>query len=548
MPKKKSRTHTANRAAAIATVEHWKAKAVIFDFDGTLTKRGTTRTTWEAIWESLGYNASECGLLAIRYLKREITHSQWCQLTLKKFKSRNLSYETVIRVAAGMELIHDFDKCMQEIQRLGVPMYIVSGSIWDVISYVLGHRTDYFRRIESNAFGYKPDKTLGTITGTQYDFEGKGDFVKEVAKELNVHTSAILFVGNDINDEHVKATGARTLLVNPQLTSPADQKAWDKNIPAMRSLLEILPFVDSAWEERRKADVLTEWECAQSALTNLNELRLAAISVHGKYRRFSNEDRATLVGLADRIRRPLAEKSETRENFLIYASPGSGKTFFIEELARGLVDRVTFVAIDLSRDNREVCEMKLAEVADSLRPCLCMIDEVDGRKDEDWPYDVIYKRLDLNERQGHAPVVFVLIGSSGDTATQLGAAIRSRHKGRDMIDRILESAQHCAEIPQMGMGDAVCVYASKILEAAEVGGKSIKEVEKFAAYHAVLTYRTPRQLKLLADQVVRRVPAGHTQVLYDHHFEPGDKNNKAFQDQHSDVALAFGKETFRISE
>ena len=173
---------------------------------------------------------------------------------------------------------------------------------------------------------------------------------------------------------------------------------------------------------------------------------------------------------------------------------------------------------------------------------------MDGRKSEDWPYDVIYKKLDLNEGHDRPPVVFVLIGSSGGTVNRLGEVIRSRYKGKDLIDRVLESPQHWAEIPPMGVGDTVCVYASKILEAAEEEHKSINEVEKLAAYYAVLTGRTPRQIKLLADQAVRRVPRGHTQLLYDYHFEAGDKSNKAFLDQHSEVVAAFGSQTFRIGE
>jgi phosphoserine phosphatase len=535
--------------AAGQTIEHWVAKAVVFDFDGTLTKPGSTRSTWEAIWEHLGYDANECGLLANRFYRKDITHPEWCRITLNKFKDRNLTRDAVISVAKGLELIQDFDECMEELQRLGIPSYLVSGSIWDVIAAVLGDRTRYFQRIEANTFGYiGPDHRLGTIAGTKFDFQGKGDFVTEVAKELRVSTSNILFVGNDINDVHVKKVGARTLLVNPHLTSAADESAWDKCLPAMRSLLEILPFVDSGLEERRKATVLQGWQQAQLALKDLTELRLGALSVLGKYRRFSNEDRSTLVGLADRIRRPLSEKSRTRENFLIYASPGSGKTFFIEEIARMLGPAITFVAIDLSRDDREACERKLAQAAGAKVPCLCMIDEVDGRKNDDWPYDAIYKKLDLNEDANRPPVVFVLIGSSGGTVKRLGEVIRSRYKGKDMMDRVLESSQHWAEIPSMGVGDTVCVYASKILEAAETEGKAIRDVEKVAAYYAVLTRSTPRQIKLLADQAVRRVPKGHTQVRYDNHFEAGDKSNKVFLDQHSDVAAAFGSQTFRISE
>jgi len=549
MQKRKMQKRETSPVAAGGTIEKWVAKALVFDFDGTLANPGSTRSTWEAIWEHLGYDANECGLLANQFYRGEITHPEWCRITLEKFKARQLNYDAVISVASGLALIQDFDECMEELQRLSIPTYLVSGSIWDVIAAVLGDRTRYFRRIEANTFGYiGPDKRLGTISGTKFDFQGKGDFVREVAKELHVRTSDVLFVGDDINDVHVKTVGARTLLVNPHQTSAADESAWDKCLPHMHSLLEILPFADSGWEKRREAAVLQEWQQAQLVLKDLTELRLGALSVHGKYRRFSNEDRSTLVGLADRIRRPLSEKSHTRENFLIYASPGSGKTFFIEELARTLGSGITFVPIDLSRDDREACERKLAAVAGAKLPCLCMVDEVDGRKSEDWPYDAIYKKLDLNEVQGRPPVVFVLIGSSGGTVSRLGEVIRLRYKGNDLMDRVLKSPQHWAEIPPMGVGDTVCVYASKILEAAEEESKSIKDVEKFAAYYAVLTGRTPRQIKLLADQAVRRVPKGHTQVRYDNHFEAGDKSNRAFVDQHSEVAAAFGSQTFRIGE
>jgi phosphoserine phosphatase len=487
-------------------------------------------------------------MLANRFYRHEITHPEWCRLTFEKFSARQLNRDAVIKVATGLGLISDFEECMQELQRLCVQTYLVSGSIWDVIAAVLGDRMGYFQRIEANAFSYMPDGKLAGITGTKFDFQGKGDFVQEVAKELKVRASEVLFVGNDINDLYVKAVGARTLLVNPHQTSAADMKAWDDCLPRMNSLLEILPFVDSEWEERRKAIVLQKWQQAHLALKDLTELRLGPLSVHGTYRRFSNEDRSALVGLADRIRRPLTEKSRSRENFLIYAAPGSGKTFFIEELARTFSTPLTFVAIDLRRDDRNACEKLLADVAESTRPCLCMIDEIDSRKGEEWPYDVIYKSLDLNEDTKRPPVVFVLIGSSGGTVKKLGETIQLRYKGNDLIDRILESPQHCAEIPPMGVADTVCVYASKILEAAEAESKPITNVEKLAAYYAVLTRRTPRQTKLMADQAVRRVPMGHIQILYDNHFEAGDKSRQAFLDLHPKVSDAFGRQTFRIGE
>ena len=101
MPKRKIQKRKTTPDAAGQTIEEWVAKAVVFDFDGTLTKLGSMRSTWEAIWEHLGYNANECGLLANRFYLGEITHSEWCRITLEKFKARQLNRDAVIGVARG---------------------------------------------------------------------------------------------------------------------------------------------------------------------------------------------------------------------------------------------------------------------------------------------------------------------------------------------------------------------------------------------------------------------------------------------------------------
>src|ERR1700687_720757 len=123
MPKRKMQKRETSPVAGGGASDKWVAKAVVFDFDGTLTKPGSTRSTWEAIWEHLGYEANECGLLANKFYRGEITHPEWCRITLEKFKARQLNYDGVISVATGLPLIQDFDECMEELQRLSIPTY-----------------------------------------------------------------------------------------------------------------------------------------------------------------------------------------------------------------------------------------------------------------------------------------------------------------------------------------------------------------------------------------------------------------------------------------
>ncbi len=532
---------------------NWKAKAIVFDFDGTLTRPGTgsTRTTWEQVWQTAGYNVNDCGLLATRFFSKEITHSQWCQLTLEKLKDKNLTYDAVVDAAKGIELVDGFEECIKELEKREIPLFIVSGAIWDILSEVLGQFVGSFRRIESNVFGYDHKANLATITGTKYDFEGKRDFVEEIASDLGIETSEVLFVGNSINDVHVKKCGARTLLINPHFTNPGDGDAWDHYIPRLNSLVEILPFADASWKREQVENQKTRNELIFAAVDGLGALRIQDLAVLGNYIRYSESDRSLLVGLADKIRRPLVEKSETRENFLIYALPGSGKTFFINELARDFQKNndLEFIEIDLSRDDKSTCEGKLKLLEDTNKPCLCMIDEIDGRKGEDWPYDLFYKKMDLNE-SSNGKFVFVLIGSSGGSLRGLGDNIRARPKGKDLVDRILQSGQHCATIPSMGIEDSAVVFATKVLEAADraIPVKNITEIGKAAVLYALHTCTTPRQFKLLADQAVRRVSPGHSQLLFDHLFEAADREIKdIFVSEHEEYLHGLGNITFRIT-
>ncbi len=169
--------------------ELFKPAAIVFDFDGTLTtNEAPTRTTWEALWVNLGYNVNDCGTLAGRYFSKEITHEQWCALTLEKFKERGLTRNAVVELGGRLNLIKGFAEAIQTIDKQKIPMYVVSGSIWDVIITALGDHSRIFKKIRANIFLYANDGTILDIVGTKYDFEGKGKFVIEVAKELGVPT------------------------------------------------------------------------------------------------------------------------------------------------------------------------------------------------------------------------------------------------------------------------------------------------------------------------------------------------------------------------
>ena len=522
-------------------------KAIIFDFDGTLTKAGINRTNWERLWLQLGYTDNECGKLAQRFFRKEIDHDQWCRLTLEKFKAGGLRRDAVLALGRSIDLIEGFETTLEQIRQAGIPMYIVSGSIWDLVIAALGEFASYFNRIETNSFQYTPDGVIANIVGTKYDFEGKADFVKIVAGDLHIPTSEVLFIGNSINDEQVKRlTGARTLLVNPHFTAPS--KEWDAFIPHMNNLEDILPYVGLGESISKQQTAITS-KAGQiiSLLKNEEILDLEKYTVVGGYRRFNPDVRADLINLCQQITTSLTSQPSGRQNYLISAAPGSGKTYFIQEIAASLSGKIRFIEIDLSKDNQENVQRRLEEVTGDCS-CLCLVDEIDGRAGEQWPYDLIYKKLDINEGPTcRATTVFALIGSSGGNPNELREAIMSRYKAKDLIDRIPDNSKYYIKIPPLELGDGICVYVSKVLEASARKSVGITHVEKMAVFHAAMTaLHSPRQIKMLADHAIDRLRGVGTVLRYDHHFDAGDGENKRFWGQYHNAVESLHQQTIRI--
>lgn len=220
-----------------------KTQAIIFDFDGTLTKDKLNRTTWESIWVELGYSEKLCQELHQKYNKKEISHAEWCKITEEKFKERNLHKADVEKIASKIHLIKGVRKTLSKISNEGIKIYIVSGSIDIIIKKVLGNLSQYIEEIKANYFKFNSAGFLTEIVGTKYDFEGKSYFISQIAEELNVSPKDILFIGNSINDRFAYLSGARTLCINPSLTDPSDSKIWHNCIQSCDNLEEILPYI-----------------------------------------------------------------------------------------------------------------------------------------------------------------------------------------------------------------------------------------------------------------------------------------------------------------
>jgi pimeloyl-ACP methyl ester carboxylesterase len=266
---------------------------------------------------------------------------------------------------------------------------------------------------------------------------------------------------------------------------------------------------------------------ARSFIGRLDSIVLSRYRVIGDYTRYEETVRNTLKDVQHRIAAGFGSRSRKRENYLIWAAPGSGKSYLVQQIASSLPQAIRYQECNLAKCTRQEFLSGLAQLDAENRPSLCLIDEVDAKPDEAWPYEVLLPYLDASADRG-AGFVFVLAGSSGFSLADMKNKIASRPKGADLISRIPDGNEF--EVPPMNLGDRVLVALSQFRQAGRELGSEVKEVEKLSLYYVALNSRlaNARQLRELAVRTIERLPTGEDRIKYDHLFGAGDPENKAF--------------------
>lgn len=221
----------------------FQTRAVVFDFDGTITFPTNGRTTWEMIWEHLGYDINECAEYHSQFRRNIISHEEWCRITLEKFQSRNFRDSDVDKIVQNLSIVEGFAEVIEELSARNIRLDILSGSVRQIIRKSLGDSALDFQQIKANEMHFDPSSgLLSKIIGTTYDFEGKAKYMKQLVTELGCSPMDVLFVGNAGNDSWVSQSGVRTLCVNPTSTDADNPKMWWQSIREMKDMREILPY------------------------------------------------------------------------------------------------------------------------------------------------------------------------------------------------------------------------------------------------------------------------------------------------------------------
>lgn len=213
-------------------------KAVVFDFDGTLTEE--SQNVWKLLWDKCGEdgNAKRQELYKKHRIDKTITRQEWFDLTLAEFKKYGISAKDIYQISRDIKLINGVGEVVKGLSRQGYDLYIVSGGLKESINAVLGSLTTYFSDIEANMCMFGQEGKIKRLIPTKYDYEGKAEYIENL-KSFGYNAENIVYIGNSDNDEWVKNTGCKTICVNPANADILNANKWDKiflNVTDLRQL------------------------------------------------------------------------------------------------------------------------------------------------------------------------------------------------------------------------------------------------------------------------------------------------------------------------
>ena len=291
--------------------------------------------------------------------------------------------------------------------------------------------------------------------------------------------------------------------------------------PRFASLVARLRFSD------RLGTRTANEEEIQRLLSSMDRVELSRFRVVGNYMRFEESARNRLKDLKQKLVAGLESTALTQENYLIWAPPGSGKTFFARQMSEFLKQRVRYHEANLANLDERSFRAILSEVGGANAPALFFVDEVDSKPNEPWPYEALLVDLEATPRHG-GRTTFILAGSSGKSIAEMKGTIASRPKGSDLLSRVPHGNEY--EISAMTAGDRILVAVATLRHASREAGREVAEIEKLALYYVATNphVESARQLREFALMALARMPLGEDRLKYDHLFEPGDPQSKEF--------------------
>lgn len=256
-------------------------------------------------------------------------------------------------------------------------------------------------------------------------------------------------------------------------------------------------------------------------------LQLSKYTIIGNYVRFEEKTINNLKDLKQKLIQSINPKSKTDGNFLIWGSPGTGKTYLINQIAKSHKS-IDYQVLNLADLDKSEFKSRINKIEKSGKNCICLIDEVDSDSHANWIYEFLMPHL-LPVKKRNFKICFVLAGSGMESLEKMKNKIKTKNKGPDCLSRIPDVNHYTITTPDVG--DRLLAIASQLLFLSKNNNNfESNKIEKLALFYILVSpqYFGMRQIEQIMKSAVERIDYGEDRMMYDHLFDYGDSMNKEF--------------------
>ena len=217
-------------------------KAIVFDFDGTLTKSRKGSNCWYEVWKYINDLDYDNYLYSL-YKDKKIDDIEWFKLIFERYKEKDVKREYLRDISKSIEILPKTYETIKYLFEKDVKIFILSGGIRQIIEDVLEREKidKFITSIETYDLLFDSDgKLINYKRPMVHNPESKNEYIEIIKKQYNLKSNDILFVGNGANDEKVYLSGAKTLCINPDDADINNKVAWNYVIENCSNLLQIL--------------------------------------------------------------------------------------------------------------------------------------------------------------------------------------------------------------------------------------------------------------------------------------------------------------------
>jgi HAD superfamily phosphoserine phosphatase-like hydrolase len=221
-------------------------KIAIFDLEGPLVEIGRYRKNikiggmWRLIFEKMSM-LDEYARLRKKYVKKgeDPNYMQWTRESCESLKKNGLTKKEFLRIVESQPLREGAKETISALKAQGFKTAIVTGCFSDLarkaqenlgIDFVVSHCN----------LKFDEKGKLENWNLLECDFEGKANYIKQIAQGFGFATSQCVYVGNGFNDVPAFQTVGHAIVFNPHeknLKSTADDWITGANLtPILKSI------------------------------------------------------------------------------------------------------------------------------------------------------------------------------------------------------------------------------------------------------------------------------------------------------------------------